>query len=432
MKFHDLLKRTGAKLVLVLGLSISGAFLGASAYAQLPDILRLPRRAPNPKTKPSATPRPTPRPTAVNNTPRPAPARPAPPAPRPKGPTRPSADDRIESELDNANEDRDARRFEKAEKRYLTILKARPREWRAAYGLGNVYADQQLWEKAEKFYAQAIDRNPKDAEIFIALGYVLLQPRARGNDANLLLKAEQAARRALLLESKNAAANDLLGLALEQRGILSDEAEQAFRKAIEQEPGLAATYVHLARFLTKKKRDDDAGPLYNKAFALAREQDADTAILVASELQWEQRWNDSLSLLEYALGNEPGNPAALMLQGRAFAATGKLEEAATALQGAIKKIRSTFMPHYLLGTVYLRLGRIGEAEGEFNEAAKVASEAEKTSLAGAYGFEGVGDAYTGAGLHANALRVYQRAVNYAPDEKRLQDKAEEARKKAGR
>ena len=425
MKFYYLQKRIGQHLLLLLCLSLPAGL--SYTYAQeggLPGILRnVPRRPPNPGTaKPRATPRPTPRQPAVNN---------APPA-RPKPAPRVNAEDRVESELDNANDDRDQRRFEKAEKRYLAVLKARPREWRAAYGLGNVYADQQLWEKAEQFYNKASTLNPKNAEIFIALGYILLQPRTRGNDASSLLRAEQVARRALTLEKTNAAANDLLGLALEQRGILSMEAEDAFRVAIAQEPTLAVTYVHLGRFLGKKNRMEESSALYRKAISLAGEQDADTAILVAYELQAEQRWEDSLPLLEYALGKDKNNPAALMLRGRSYSATGRYEDAVESYKLALSKVPKTFTPHYLLGSVYQRLGQLGEAEKEFNDAFKYAADSEKVSLAGYYGFGGVGDAYIGAGRVADAVRLYERAVSCDPKNKTLLEKAETARKMAGR
>ena len=440
MKFYHLQTRSGWRLLLLLCLSLPSGI--SYLYAQqkgeggLPGILRnkVPRAPNPPRAKPQPTPVPKPRPTprvAPTNIPVRAPVRVAKPpvirAPR-------NAEDRIENALDAANMDRDEQRFEKAEKGYLRVLKAKPREWRAAYGLGNVYADQQSWEKAEKYYTKATELNAKNAEIFIALGYILLQPRTRGNDATSLLKADRAARSALLLEKDNATANDLLGLALVQRGIISDEAEAAFRAAIAQEPKLAAPYIHLARLLSKKNRAEDADPLYRKAISLASEQDADTAILVASELQSEQRWEDSLPLLEYALSKDKDNPSALMLLGRAYSVAVRFEDAVSVLKTTISKVPKTFMPHYMLGTVYQRMKRINEAEAEFNDAFKYASDGEKCLLTGQYGFTGLGDAYTTDGRDADALRVYERALSITcePANKDLQSKLEAARKKAVR
>ena len=68
------------------------------------------------------------------------------PAARTTGPTRARTSnitERVEDLLDKGNEARDARRFAEAEDAYKEILKLKPRDARAAYGLGNVYSDQQ-------------------------------------------------------------------------------------------------------------------------------------------------------------------------------------------------------------------------------------------------------------------------------------------------
>src|SRR5690348_536775 len=66
--------------------------------------------------------------------------------------TRPTAPrsnvaERVEDLLDKGNEARDARNFAGAEDAYKEILKLKPRDARAAYGLGNVYSDQQRWDE---------------------------------------------------------------------------------------------------------------------------------------------------------------------------------------------------------------------------------------------------------------------------------------------
>jgi len=66
-----------------------------------------------------------------------------------------SAEERVEDLLAKGNEFRDARRFPEAEEAYQGALKIKPRDARAAYGLGNVYTDQQRWENAETAYRNA-------------------------------------------------------------------------------------------------------------------------------------------------------------------------------------------------------------------------------------------------------------------------------------
>ena len=64
-------------------------------------------------------------------------------AARAVAPTPAANEDRIEDLLDKGNQFRDARRFAEAESAYQGILKIKPRDGRAAYGLGNIYSDQQ-------------------------------------------------------------------------------------------------------------------------------------------------------------------------------------------------------------------------------------------------------------------------------------------------
>jgi hypothetical protein len=63
-------------------------------------------------------------------------------APRKGKPAAPTVEDRIEDLLDKGNQYRDARRMPEAEEAYLSVLRIRPHDARAAYGLGNVYTDQ--------------------------------------------------------------------------------------------------------------------------------------------------------------------------------------------------------------------------------------------------------------------------------------------------
>jgi tetratricopeptide (TPR) repeat protein len=58
----------------------------------------------------------------------------------------------FEEMLSQGNELRDARRFAEAEAAYGGILKIKPKDGRAAYGLGNIYFDQQRWDEAERNY----------------------------------------------------------------------------------------------------------------------------------------------------------------------------------------------------------------------------------------------------------------------------------------
>ena len=103
---------------------------------------------------------------------------------------RPANAERVEDLLDKGNEARDARKFAEAETSYKEVLKLKPRDARAAYGLGNVYSDQQRWDDAEAAYRNSVTWAPKDADAHVALSVVLVQPSPSGDNAKRFADAE--------------------------------------------------------------------------------------------------------------------------------------------------------------------------------------------------------------------------------------------------
>jgi tetratricopeptide (TPR) repeat protein len=341
------------------------------------------------------------------------------------GPDAAEIEDRVEDLLDEGNEARDARRYSDGEQAYKSALQLKPRDWRASYGLGNIYTDQQRWEEAERAYRQAVEANQLNADAQVALSYVLVQPRTGGSSAKRFTDAEAAARRAIQLQPTNAVAYDRLGVALEARAILNSDTEQAYRRAVELDPQFAVAYVHLARVLRKMNRASDAETYYARAIELAH--DAPTLILIADALQSEQRYKEAEPLLRRALESDARNPNALFLLGRGMVALRRYDEAEPLLKSAIEVSPRSFSPYYFLGSTYLRSGRHEEAERIYVRAAEFASAGDRKLLAGAFGLSGVGDAYMKAGRATDAARVYQRALELDPSNAEIQSKLADAR-----
>jgi tetratricopeptide (TPR) repeat protein len=339
---------------------------------------------------------------------------------RPAAPPPEVIEERYEDALDEGNEARDARKYVEAEKAYRDAGTVKPKDWRAWYGLGNVYTDQGRWDVAEKAYQQASQYGNLNPDIFIALSFVMIQPRPDGASAKRLADAELAARRAIQIQASNAVAHDRLGAALEARGSSVADAEQAYRRAIELDSQYAVAHVHLARLLRKTKRASEAEPLYARAIELAN--NAPTLSLIAESLQAEQRWDDSEPVLRRALQMDANSPTALYLLGRMLIVKKRYDEGEQALKRTIEISPRSFLPYNVLGSAYLRMERIEDAEKIYNRAAELASAGERMQLAGAFGFEGVGDGYVKMSRTADALRAYQRGLQLDPSNSSLQAK----------
>jgi tetratricopeptide (TPR) repeat protein len=334
-------------------------------------------------------------------------------------------DDRVEDLLDQGNNLRDARKFAEAEEAYRGVLKIRARDARAAYGLGNVFTDQQRWEDAELSYRDAVQWSPTDVDALVALSVVLVQPRTGAGNAKRFADAESAARKAVQLQPKHAVAWDRLGVALQSRGLFNSETEHAYRRAVDLDPEFAVAYAHLARVLKRSGRVAEATPLYERAVTLAKEPA--TLNLIAESLQAEQQWEASEPVLRRVLEMDARNPTALFLMGRMLLVMKRYAEAETFLQSATEVSPKAFHPYNLLGSVYLSLDRYQDAERVYNQALELASPGDRKRLSGAFGFEGVGDGYAKRKLKSDAARAYQRALELDPCNKSLEGKLAKVR-----
>ena len=338
------------------------------------------------------------------------------PSNRTTGPTRPrpsNVEERLEDLLDKGNEARDARNFSEAETAYNEVLKLKPRDARAAYGLGNIYSDQQRWDDAEAAYRNSVAWGPTNADAYVALSVVLVQPRTGGDNAKRFADAEAFARKSVQIDPKNAVGWDRLGVALQARGLDNSETEHSYRRAIELDPQFAVAYAHLARVLNKTNRSSEAAPMYEKAVELAK--DPATLNLIADSLQAEQLWPQSEPVLKKALELDSRNPTSLVLMGRLLVVYRRYQDAEPYLKLATEVSSRSFQSFNLLARAYLGMNRFSDAEAAYERASSVAGSGEKKQLAGVFGFEGVGDGYLKSNQKDKAVRAYQRALELDPN-----------------
>lgn len=315
-------------------------------------------------------------------------------------------DELFEQSVEQGNAARDERDYIKAETAYRHAQNLKADDSRAIYGLGNIYADQQRWEEAEKAYRQAITLEPSEAGAYIALSYVLTQPIVGANLSERYTEAETMARKAIEIDKQNAFAYDQLGVALELRGIISAETENAYQRAIEIEPEFALAYAHLGRLFSRTRKTAESAEAYSQAIKFST--DVPTMILVADVMQSQQKYLESEQLLRRALSLDAKNPTALYLLGRALTTRNEFEEAEKVLKKSVEVSPNSFVSYTLLGSLYLRRARLDDAERALNKALKVVSQNERKRLA--QEFEAVGDAFMKSGKPRDAQRLYRQAM----------------------
>lgn len=335
-----------------------------------------------------------------------------------------NTDAQVENAIEAGNSARDDRNYTLAEASYRRAQTLKPKDSRSIYGLGNLFSDQQRWEEAEKAYRLALQLEPNSPEANVALSFVLTQPVVSTNLMERYAEAEKTARRAIELDPNNAVAYDQLGVALEYRGIIEDETQNAYRKAVELDPTFALAYAHLGRLLRRKGLDNDSSVAYGDAIRMA--VDIPTMILVADVMQSQQRYNESEQLLRRALRSDPRNPTALYLLGRALTTRSEFAEAEKLLKTSVEVSPNSFVSYALLSSLYLRRNNFAEAEKTLQKALRVVSVNEKKRLA--QEFEFVGDGFMRAGKKADAVRVYQQAVELDADKVSLTSKLRDAQK----
>lgn len=329
-----------------------------------------------------------------------------------------------EQSIEEGNFARDRREYKVAETAYVRAKAVKSTDFRAVYGLGNIYCDQQRWEEAESAYREAIVLSPEIPEPYIAISFVLTQPIV-GKDLSVrFLEAQKMARRAIELDPSNPFAYDQLGVALELSGNIDKTTFDAYQRAVVLDPEFALAYAHLGRLLRRNGKIKESGEAYARAIKLAI--DVPTMILVADVLQSQQRYNESEDLLRSALREDAKNPTALFLLGRALTVRSAFAEAETVLKKSIEVSPKSLFSYMLLGSVYSRRGDFIKAENILIKALQLVSENEKKRLA--IEFETVGDGFFAAGRKRDAVRAYRQAIALDSDKNTLNDKLAGAQK----
>ncbi|MBK8812652.1 MAG: tetratricopeptide repeat protein [Acidobacteria bacterium] len=324
----------------------------------------------------------------------------------------------FEKAIEEGNAARDDRDYPRADAAYRRAVVLDPRDSRGVYGLGNIFADQQRWEEAENSYRSAIRVEPSNPGAYIALSFVLTQPIIGGDLFERYAEAEKTARKAIEIAPDNAFAYDQLGAALELRGNIADDTQNAYRRAIEIDPEFALAYAHLGRLYRRLGKITESAESYRRAIQYST--DVPTMILVADVMQSQQRYLESEQLLRRALVEDPKNPTALNLLGRALTTRNSFDEAQKILTKSVEVSPNSVVAYTLLSTLHQRRGRLDDAEKVLGEALRIVSNSERKRLAREY--ESLGDAFLKFSKSGDAARLYRQAMALDPTRTILTEK----------
>ena len=128
--------------------------------------------------------------------------------------------------------------YDKAEEKFLEILKQDPDNIVVLGDLAMIAADAGHLDQAELYVRQALGNKPNDAFNLGVLGRIQMQQGKYDNALDSLSRAAQE-------DPRNAQIQNYLGLTLSHKG-LRGPAESALRKAIELDPNLATAHSNLA------------------------------------------------------------------------------------------------------------------------------------------------------------------------------------------
>jgi tetratricopeptide (TPR) repeat protein len=130
------------------------------------------------------------------------------------------------------------KQFDKAEEKYLEVLKANEKNVPTLANLATIQMERTRYEEAEKHIKQAIALAPEDAYSWSVLGQLKFRQEKYDDALDALSRAAK-------LDPQDAQIQNYLGITLSQKG-MRGPAETALRKAIQLDPENASAHHNLA------------------------------------------------------------------------------------------------------------------------------------------------------------------------------------------
>ena len=189
--------------------------------------------------------------------------------------------------------------------------------------------------EAISYFEQAIAKDPRYAQAYAGVGmcYVILPVYADVNDAEMFAKAEDAARRALEIDSTSAEAYTVMGFA-EISLYRNASAERAFRRAIALDSAFGTAHQWYAFVLLRQGRFNDAVAETQRARAL-EPQSLGVRYALGLTLYQARRLAEAETTLRKLIEFDPTYPNAHSLLAEVLLATGRYDEAIAAARRSL-------------------------------------------------------------------------------------------------
>lgn len=278
-------------------------------------------------------------------------------------------------------------------------VEAHPDSFSAFSNVARVQAARRQTDAAITAYQEALRLNPLATNVRVALARLQL---SKGRPESSVTLAEETLKR----DPQNADARLVLVQALmRQRDLPRAQTELDALKA--KYPDSAPVHVQTGTLLGMKRQYPEARRQFERALQLAPGSIGAISGLVAVDLA-TQKPADAKARVD-ALSKAPdAKPAALMLAGRTYAATGDLKTAEQLFRRVVSEDPTQLAAYGALGQLYARQNRIHEALAEFDALAKRDPKPVAALTLSAMLMEGLGD-------KAGAQQRYEHAIQIDPN-----------------
>ena len=237
-------------------------------------------------------------------------------------------------------------------------VKVDPRSAEAHFLLGSVHLARNEADAAEKALTETLRLRPDAVDAQIALSNLNV---AQGRASEGLTLSRQAVQSA----PANAVARFTLARSLFANGDSAGALTQ-LRPVLAAAPNSTDALTLLGRIQQRQGSLDEARQSFNKALAAGPGTPDPLAALLNLELA-AKRPQEAVRLLESQLAKTQPSAALQVLAGRTYAATGDLVKSEAALRKAIDVDPSMMEAYHVLGQIFVRQKRLGEAVKAYEE-----------------------------------------------------------------